>query len=123
MAPRNKIFVSYSHKDRELFAEFKTMMAPAIEQNIVDLWDDQRIPPGARWEQEIESALSSARIAVLLVSPDFLAAHFIVKKELHPLLRAARQDGVTIFWIYLRSCLLNTRRSPPIRRRTMFRGH
>jgi hypothetical protein len=81
------------------------MVARAIEQNIVDLWDDQRTPLGAPWEQEIESALSSARIAVLLVSPDFLASHSIVKKELRPLLRAALQEGVLIIWIYLRFCL------------------
>jgi hypothetical protein len=44
MPKRDKIFVSYSHKDKRLFQEFKTMMAPAIQQELVDLWDDQRIP-------------------------------------------------------------------------------
>jgi hypothetical protein len=105
MPIRSKIFVSYSHRDRKLFEEFQTMMAPAIQQDLVDLWNDQKIQPGAQWKDEIQKALDSARIAVLLVSQNFLASRFIVEHELAPLLKAARQEGVGVFWIYLSSCL------------------
>jgi hypothetical protein len=81
------------------------MLAPAVRQNVIDLWDDKRIVPGAAWQDEIRTAIAAARIAVLLVSQHFLASDFIAKYELPPLLDAAGRQGLTIFWIYLSPCL------------------
>jgi len=41
MPVRDKIFISYSHLDKKPFEEFKTMLAPAIQRGVVDVWDDK----------------------------------------------------------------------------------
>lgn len=105
MPSRNRVFVSYSHKDKRIFEDFRTMLAPALEAGRLDLWSDQEIPVGGRWSDAIERALASANVAVLLVSQNFLASHFIASNELPPLLDAAINKGVTIFWVFISSCL------------------
>ena len=97
--PAGAVFVSYSHQDREWLGLLRKHLAPYVHGGSVSLWDDTKIGAGDNWKEAIVQALRTARVAVLLVSPDFLASDFIRRNELPPLLAAARGKGLKIIWL------------------------
>lgn len=106
--PRYKVFISYSHKDTEFREEVNTHLRPLVREGVVDVWDDTLIQAGDEWREEIKNAIAAARVAILIVTPHFMASDFIAKDELPPLLKAAQEDGATILALHARPVLLDT---------------
>jgi hypothetical protein len=60
-----------------------------------------------KWEQEINRALAAAKVAVLLVSAEFLASEFIARQELPVLLKAAEAGTLTLISVVLSPCVFD----------------
>lgn len=99
---RNQVFISYSHYDSEWLSRLQRALIPYMANRSFEIWDDTRIQPGDEWRIQIENALSNAKIAILLVSIDFLSSDFINRNELPPLLNAAADRGLKIIWVPIR---------------------
>ena len=107
-AKRNQIFISYSKKDLKWLSQIKEALSPFIRKNRLVIWDDSRLKAGDKWRDKIAAALKHARVAVMLVSRDFLASDFIVNVELPTLLEKARKNGLRIIWIPVGECAVET---------------
>jgi class 3 adenylate cyclase len=93
------VFIGYSHGDARWLSLLQKHLKPYIRAGSIEAWDDTKFTAGDKWRASIRDALDRARVAVLIVSPNFLESEFIAHNELPPLLQAARARGVKILWI------------------------
>jgi hypothetical protein len=72
-------------------------------KELINVWSDASIEIGATWKDEIEEALSRARIAVLMISPTFLASRYVWQMEM-PRIIAHSKLGMEILPLIVRPC-------------------
>jgi nucleoside phosphorylase len=102
---RRKVFISYSHKDTRWLNRLRIHLKPIEREGIIDLWDDTKIAAGVQWKGAIFEALETSKVAVLLISPDFLASDFIAEHELPTLLTQAASGETVVIPIIVSPCL------------------
>jgi TIR domain len=97
------VFISYCREDHKALEEVQTFLRGArLEDH--DVWSDQRLETGQDWRAEIDRALQTARVGILLISARFLASRFIMNQEVRELLRRRHDEGITIFPVILDYC-------------------
>lgn len=101
---RDQVFICYSHKDKHWLDELQIHLKPYVRNGSITAWSDEQIPPGTEWFEQIKRVLASTKVAILLLTKDFLASEFIHEHELRPLLKEAEKGDVRIIWIPVRAC-------------------
>ena len=65
---RPTVFISYSHQDEAWKDRLVTHLGVLSHEGLLDLWNDRRIGAGQDWRQEIQEAMATASVAIMLVS-------------------------------------------------------
>ncbi len=123
MSEPPSIFISYAHHDnqdqdpeRRWLDRLLQFLRPLALEKKIKPWSDQELTAGANWRAGIRDAVENAKVAILLVSPAFLASEFIRTEELPRLLRAAAPktnlpdsdaESALIIPILIRPCLIH----------------
>lgn len=102
---RMKVFVSYSHADKDLKDRLVKHLRPLEQENLIQVWVDHQIKPGDDWDKEISKKLSEADIVLALVSIDFINSKYCYDVELEKALEREANGESKILPIILRSCL------------------
>nr|WP_298612109.1 TIR domain-containing protein [uncultured Thiothrix sp.] len=72
--------------------------------NAFSIWDDRQIEVGANWLPAIETAIEQAKVALLLVSSDFLTSEFVKRQEIPRFLQRREAEGLQIVPIIIKPC-------------------
>jgi len=103
---KHNIFISYSHDDDKTWLQLlqKNLKVLTFSDSQYDYWDDTRINVGSNWKEDIMDALHKAKVAILLVSTNFLGSDFIRNEELPKLLEQAEKEGTKILPVIVSAC-------------------
>jgi len=99
-----RVFCSYSQKDRRFLKKLDEHFSVLKRSMNIAFWQDAMISPGTDWSKEIESALKSADIVLLLISSSFFASRYCIEIELEKALVRAELGQTRIVPILLRPC-------------------
>lgn len=101
---RPTVFISYSHKDELEKDKLVSHLGVLQSAGLISLWSDQEIGAGADWEQAMNQAMAQAKVAILLISANYLTSDFILGKEIPALLHRHQQEGLIIFSVIATAC-------------------
>lgn len=103
---RKRIFIVYSQKDIKHVQHLKIHLSRYEREKIIDVWSDSKITAGANRNEEIQKTLDLTKVAILLVSADFLASRFIAQNILPHLLYANEVGEIIILPVIIEHCIL-----------------
>ncbi len=102
------VFVSYSHHDAHEKEALLSHLGILQNAGLIDLWSEDCIRGGSDWVEEIKQAIARARVAVLLISANYLNTAFILDQQIPILLKRRKSEGLTVFPIIAKACAWQT---------------
>ncbi|MCB0168619.1 MAG: toll/interleukin-1 receptor domain-containing protein [Anaerolineae bacterium] len=97
------VFIGYSSKDEPEKNELVSHLGVLQNLGLIEIWSEDQITAGADRQREIDRAISRAKIAVLLITANFLNTVGENERLLQQLRRCHRQ-GLMVFTVIAKPC-------------------
>jgi len=101
---RPVVFVSYSHKDEKEQQHLLSHLGVLHKAGLLEVWSDDNIGAGVNWQTEISRAIEKSKVAVLLITANFLTSEFILSQEVPVLLTHREHKGLAVFPVIAKAC-------------------
>ncbi|BCV54222.1 toll/interleukin-1 receptor domain-containing protein [Shewanella algae] len=78
-----KFFVSYAHRNSDLATEFIEHLRDVLKPSksyCYEYWQDNQLTVGEKWDNQIQEAVESCDLGLLLISPSFFCHRIILLK-------------------------------------------
>jgi len=102
------VFISYAHEDEQekdaLFAHLGSLQ----REGWIKTWSDDQISAGADWNESTHQAISQAKVAILLITANFLNSEFLIENEVPALLSRQEAGELVVFPVIVRACAWKT---------------
>ena len=96
------VFISHAREDVDLAETLKKHLTPLRRSKIINLWTDDQIRAGEKWDEQVDNLLKTADIVVLLVSADFLASDYAYSGPMQQLLERQEAGKAIVIPVLLR---------------------
>jgi len=102
----SRIFISYSRRGSG--PKWKAVLIEALkvfeQHHLLDIWQDGKIRLSTCWNDDIQQALNSARLAVVVLTKEALESEYILKTEFPRLKERQRDNRFSVFPIICEPC-------------------
>ena len=102
--PALTVFISYAHENEAWKDRLLRHLRVLELEGDLDVWEDCEINAGDDWQRRIEAAIDRARVAVLLISADFLISDFIRGEEMPRILARRASEGLRVIPLIVHPC-------------------
>jgi hypothetical protein len=98
------VFISYSSADEREKEALLAHLGGLQQAGLIKTWSDDQISAGADWQKAIQQAIAQTRVAILLITANFLSSEFIMEREIPTLISRQQKGELVIFPIIARAC-------------------
>lgn len=99
MGKKNTVFISYSKNNVSWLNRFQVSFKAMEKFAGIKIWDDTSILAGKDRREEIAAVLKNTKIAIFLVTPDFLTSKFMLESELNYFMDIFNKQDIPVIWI------------------------
>jgi CheY-like chemotaxis protein len=98
------VFISYSRRDEAEKDKLVSHLEVLQGTGLFSLWTEDCIGVGENWQLEMAQAIAETKVAVLLVTAEFLNSQLALRREIPELLARHRKEELIVIPVIARAC-------------------